>query len=157
MLAGTGAFRGRGTAPASLALEQGLAAYRAGKRDVALEQLQVAAHERPTDPTPHVYLSRLARDADDLATANDEAVKAVELDQNDGAALRELASTLFVQQNFAGARAFYTRAVKADPTDRLSQGFLGCSLIRLGRDDEGLRWIRRAGDGPWSSCAPATR
>jgi hypothetical protein len=43
--------------------------------------------------------------------------------------------------------------VKADPADRLSQGFLGCSLIRLGRTDEGMRWIQRAGSGTWTSCA----
>jgi Flp pilus assembly protein TadD len=107
------------------------------------------------DPMPHVYLSRRARDANDLVTAKAEAMKAVELGPTNAAALRELAATLFVQQNYAGARTFYTRAVKADPEDRLSQGFLGCSLIRLGRVEEGMRWMQRAGSGAWSRCAPA--
>jgi hypothetical protein len=44
--------------------------------------------------------------------------------------------------------------VQVDSSDKLSQGFLGCSLIRLGRVDEGMRWITRAGPGAWSGCAP---
>jgi hypothetical protein len=27
--------------------------------------------------------------------------------------------------------------------------------IRLGRSDEGMRWLNRAGQGPWSGCAQA--
>jgi serine/threonine-protein kinase len=104
----------------------------------------------------HVLLARRARELNDLATANREAVTAVRLAPENGAALRELASTLFLQENYNGARTFFTRAVKADPTDRLSQGFLGCSLIRLGRAEEGMRWVQRAGSGSWTSCAPAS-
>ena len=136
-------------------MAQGVTAYRDGWREAAAERFRTAANKSPNDPMPHIYLSRMAREANELATANDEAVKAVQLDPNNGAALRELASTLFVQQNFTGARTFYTRAIKADPADRLSQGFLGCSLIRLGRVEEGMRWMQRAGSGSWSSCAPA--
>jgi serine/threonine-protein kinase len=143
------------TRASSVAIAQGITAYREGWRETAIERFRTAASKAPSDPMPHVYLSRMARDANDLTTANEEAVKAVQLGPNNGAALRELASTLFVQQNFTGARTFYTRAVKADPGDRLSQGFLGCSLIRLGRVEEGMRWIQRAGNGSWSSCVPA--
>jgi hypothetical protein len=78
----------------------------------------------------------------------------VQLGPDNGAALRELASVSFVQQNYTAARTFYTRAIKADPADRTAQGFLGCSLIRLGRVEEGSRWVQRAGTGAWSSCVP---
>ena len=139
----------------SAAFAEGVAAYREGRRDVAAERFRAAGTDVPTDPMPHVYLSRMARETNDLGTANAEAVKAVQLGPENGAALRELASVSFVQQNFTGARTFYARAIKADPNDRLSQGFLGCSLIRLGRVDEGMRWIQRAGRGAWSSCVPA--
>ena len=101
---------------------------------------------------PHVYLSRLARDAGDLPTANAEAIRAVQLEPTNARALRELASISYVQQNYAGARTFYTRALAVDPGDRLSRGFLGCALIRLGRAEEGARWIQRAGPGAWSNC-----
>jgi Flp pilus assembly protein TadD len=104
---------------------------------------------------PHVYLSRMAREQGNLVTANAEAVKAVQLGPASGPALRELASTLFAQQNYDGARTFYIRAIKADSTDRLSQGYLGCSLVRVGRVEEGNRWIQRAGTGSWSGCARA--
>ncbi len=142
-----------GVGSSSPALAQGIAAYREGRRDVATERLRTAALDAPSDPTAHVYLARIAREENDLLTANVEAVTAVRLAPDNGAALRELASVSFVQQNFAGARTFYTRAVKADPNDRLAQGFLGCSLIRLGRVEEGTRWIQRAGTGAWSTCA----
>jgi predicted Zn-dependent protease len=150
------AGRAPGTRASSASLAQGITAYREGWRETATERFLTAARDAPNDPIPHIYLSRMAREANNLIVANDEAVKAVQLGPNNAAALRELASTLFVQQSFTGARTFYARAVKADPADRLSQGFLGCSLIRLGRVEEGMRWIERAGNGSWSSCAPAT-
>src|SRR3712207_6485783 len=57
------------------------------------------------------------------------------------------------------ARRFYVRAVQADTTDKTAQGYLGCAMVRLGRRDEGQRWLTRAGPGNWSSCgtmAPGT-
>jgi cytochrome c-type biogenesis protein CcmH/NrfG len=147
---GGGALR---SAHAATALKQGITAYRGGRRDLARERLQAAAQYAPNDPAPHVWLSRLARENNDLTGANTEAVKAVRLAPNSGPALRELATTLFATQNYSGARAFYARAIAADTTDHVSQGYLGCSLIQIGRTQEGLRWIRRAGSGTWSTCA----
>jgi tetratricopeptide (TPR) repeat protein len=146
-------FNGR--SGASAAMDQGITAYREGRREAAQGAFNKAATDAPQDPMPHVYLSRMAREQNNLATANAEAVKAVQLGPSSGPALRELGSTLLAQQNFDGARTFYIRAIKADSLDRLSQGFLGCSLVRLGRLDEGNRWIQRAGTGSWSSCAVA--
>jgi tetratricopeptide (TPR) repeat protein len=81
-------------------------------------------------------------------------VTAVRLGPENALALRELASVSFAQQNYDAARRFYIRAIQADPNDKLAEGFLGCSLVRLGRIDEGMRWISRAGPGAWSACAP---
>ncbi len=146
---------GGGSAESSPAFVQGVAAYREGRREEASQRFRAAVADAPDDPMPHVYLARIAREGNDLVTANTEAVMAVQLGPENGAALRELASISFVQQNFTGARTFYARAIKADPNDRLSQGYLGCSLMRLGRAEEGMRWLQRAGAGPWSGCAPA--
>jgi len=137
------------------ALGQGIAAYNDGRWAAAAERFATAAKNAPADPIPHVYLSRMAREAKHLDTANAEAVKAVQLAPGNALALRELASTLFELQDFAGARSFYVRALQANPGDHLSQGMLGCALIRVGRLDEGTRWLRRAGNGSWSGCAPA--
>jgi tetratricopeptide (TPR) repeat protein len=82
-------------------------------------------------------------------------VKAVSLGPTNSLALRELASVSFAQQNYDGARRFYLRAVQADTSDRLALGYLGCSLVRLGRVAEGMKFIQRAGSGSWTSCAPA--
>jgi tetratricopeptide (TPR) repeat protein len=145
------AFAGRG---GNAAYSQGVVAYREGRREAAEGSFRKAMTDDPKDPMPHVYLARMEREKGNLNNANAEAVKAVQLGPTNGAALRELASTLFAQQNFDGARSFYLRAVTADPSDRLSQGFLGCSLVRLGRLDEARRWLERAGTGAWSSCTP---
>jgi tetratricopeptide (TPR) repeat protein len=136
------------------ALASGVTAYREGRREAAAGDFMKAAKDNPNDPMPHVYLARMAREAGNMVTANSEAVTAVRLGPNSGVALRELASVSFAQQNFDAARRFYIRAVQADSSDKLSQGFLGCSLVRLGRIDEGMRWITRAGPGAWSGCAP---
>ena len=151
-VASRGALR---SARASRALREGIAAYRDGQRDVARDHLVESARLAPDDPMPHVYLSRVAREANELSTASSEAVQAVRIAPNSGPALRELATTLFASQNYNGARAFYARAIAADTADHTSQGYLGCTLIQLGRVEEGQRWIRRAGSGTWSTCASA--
>lgn len=138
----------------SSAYASGVTAYREGRREAAAGAFLKAAKDDPNDPMPHVYLARMAREAGNLNTANSEAATAVRLGPTNGIALRELASVSFVQQNYDAARRFYIRAVQADSSDRMAQGFLGCSLVRLGRIDEGMRWINRAGAGAWSSCAP---
>jgi tetratricopeptide (TPR) repeat protein len=138
----------------SSAYASGVTAYREGRREAAAGAFLKAAKDDPNDPMPHVYLARMAREAGNLNTASTEAVTAVRLGPNNGVALRELASVSFIQQNYDAARRFYIRAVQADSSDRMAQGFLGCSLVRLGRIDEGMRWINRAGAGAWSSCAP---
>jgi tetratricopeptide (TPR) repeat protein len=146
------ALAGRG---GSAAYEQGVAAYSQGRREAAAGAFIKATKDTPDDPMPHVYLARMARETGRLQTAQEEAVKAVSLGPTNAIALRELASVSFAQQNYDGARRFYLRAVQADTTDRLAMGFLGCSLVRLGRVAEGMKFIQRAGSGAWSGCAPA--
>jgi tetratricopeptide (TPR) repeat protein len=146
------ALAGRGS---GASYEQGVVAYREGRREAAAGAFIKATKDDPTNPMPHVYLARMAREAGRLSTAQEEAVAAVKLGATNVAALRELASVSFATQNFDSARSFYTRALQVDPTDVPSQGYLGCSLVRLGRVDEGMKWIQRAGPGPWAGCAPA--
>ena len=139
----------------SAAFDQGVQAYKEGRTEAAEASFRKATTDVPTDPMPHVYLARVERERGNLGNANTEAVNAVKLGPNNATALRELASTLFAAQRFDDARKFYIRALTADPGDRTSQGYLGCALMRLGRIDEGQRWIGRAGSGPWSACATA--
>jgi tetratricopeptide (TPR) repeat protein len=146
------ALAGRG---GSAAYEQGVVAYREGRREAAAGAFIKATKDSPNDPMPHVYLARMARETGRLQTAQEEAVKAVTLGPNNALALRELASVSFAQQNYDGARRFYLRAVQADTSDRLALGYLGCSLIRLGRVQEGMKFLQRAGSGSWTGCAPA--
>jgi Flp pilus assembly protein TadD len=146
------ALAGRGS---SASYDQGVVAYREGRREAAAGAFIKATKDDPTNPMPHVYLARMAREAGRLSTASEEAVTAVKLGSTNVAALRELASVSFATQNYDSARSFYTRALQVDPADIPSQGYLGCSLVRLGRVEEGRKWIQRAGPGPWAGCAPA--
>ena len=68
------------------------------------------------------------------------------------AAMREMGSLMFVTGRFDVAERFYRRAVARDPTDRLAQGYLGCTLLRLGRQAEARDPLLRAGNGPWTAC-----
>ena len=145
-----------GRTGSNAAYDQGVQAYKEGRREAAEASFRKAATDVPADPMPHVYLARMERERGNLGNANMEAVTGVRLGPTNATALRELGSTLFAAQQFDDARKFYLRALTVDANDRLSQGFLGCSLIRLGRIDEGQRWINRAGAGAWSACAPLT-
>jgi serine/threonine-protein kinase len=121
-VAGRGVFR---RARASSELQEGIAAFRQGRTADAIAPLRAASADAPADPKPHVYLSRIAREENDLVTASAEGVKAVRLAPEDPMALRELATTLYAMENFNGARAFYVRAIAADPADHTAQGYLG--------------------------------
>jgi tetratricopeptide (TPR) repeat protein len=138
------------------ALEQGVDAYRKGQREVAVSDFNRAVREDKNAVLPHVYLARMAREVGNFTLANQELQLALEIDPNDGTALREMANNLFAQNNYELARRFYVRAIQADPTDKTSQGYLGCVLMRLNRVQEGTSFLNRAGPGPWSNCtAPA--
>jgi hypothetical protein len=147
------AIAGRGGS--SAAYDQGVLAFQEGRKEAAEASFRKASTDAPNDPMPHVYLARMERERGNLNNANTEAVQAVKLGPTNASALRELASVLFASQQYDAARTFYIRTLKIDGNDRLAQGYLGCSLVRLGRLDEGARWIARAGTGAWTACAPA--
>ena len=156
VVGGVAWFALAGRTGSNAAYDQGVQAYKEGRREAAEASFRKAASDVPSDPMPHVYLARMERERGNLGNANMEAVNAVRLGPTNATALRELASTLFAAQQFDDARKFYLRALNVDANDRLSQGYLGCSMIRLGRIDEGQRWINRAGTGAWSACAQGT-
>jgi tetratricopeptide (TPR) repeat protein len=139
----------------SASYDEGVKAYAEGRREAAEGAFRKAETDTPKDAMPHVYLSRIERERGNINNANVEAVRAVELEGTNAIALRELASVRFAQGDYEGARKFYVRAITADPTDRVAQGYLSCTLIRMGRVDEGNKWATRAGTGPWSGCVPA--
>lgn len=137
-------------------IERGVDYWQRGQRQLAAAEFSRAARENPRDAMPHVYLSRMAREAGNMTLAGQEATLAVQAEPTNAVALREMGGYLLAAGNHEAARRFYVRALNANPDDRAAQGFLGCALIRLGRYDEGMRWINRAGQGSWSQCAGAT-
>jgi tetratricopeptide (TPR) repeat protein len=137
------------------ALQSGIDAYRRGQREQAVGEFTKAARDNPNDPLPHVYLSRMAREVGNMTIAGQEAQTAVSLGPQNAVALRELGLYLLSAGNYDLARRFLTRAVTADTSDHMAMGYLGCTMMRLGRSTEAQVWLNRAGQGDWSRCATA--
>ena len=134
-------------------LDRAVGYWKDGRRELAVAEFERAARENPQAASAHVYLSRMAREGGDIALAREHATVAVRAEPANGLALRELASAVLASGDYELARRFYVRAVEASPDDRLAQGYLGCTLLKLGRTDEGTRWLDRAGQGSWNECA----
>ncbi|MFI5227986.1 MAG: tetratricopeptide repeat protein [Gemmatimonadales bacterium] len=136
-------------------LQQGVDAYKAGQREVAVSAFTRATRENPSDPLPHIYLARMSREVGNFTQASQELQLALQADPSNAIALREMGANLLAQGNYELARRFYVRAVQADATDKSAQGYLGCVLVRLGRPTDAANFLTRAGPGPWSNCTPA--
>ena len=134
---------------------EGVRLLNEGKREVARDVFKKAAREDPKAALPLVYVGRMFREEQRFDSARIYLETAIRRDPRNAAAFREMAKLLFVQRNYELARTFFIRAIQAEPTNREAQGYLGCTLIRLGRYDEGQRFLQRAGTGDWSACASA--
>jgi tetratricopeptide (TPR) repeat protein len=135
-------------------MQEAIASMQAGKHEAAKGEFTTIARDNPSLATPHVFLSRLAREEGDLGTARRELETAIRLEPGNFAALREMGLILFSTGQYELARRFFIRALEANPADNASQGYLGCALSRLNRLDEAQRFLTRAGPGSWSSCLP---
>jgi Tfp pilus assembly protein PilF len=136
-------------------LAQGVQAYQHGDKVTASSDFERVTREAPGDPMPHVYLARMAREVGNYTIANQELQAALHADRKNLTGLREYGALFLSQGNYDQARIWYLHALEVDPTDVASQGWLGCTLMKLGRADEGRRWLSRAGTGKWSACASA--
>ncbi len=133
-------------------MSEAIAAMQSGRREAARGAFMEIARENPELATPHVFLSRLAREESDLVTARRELETAIRLEPRNAVALREMGLVLFSAGNYELSRRFFVRALSSNPEDKASMGYLGCALARLNRVDEAQRFISRAGSGAWSSC-----
>lgn len=133
-------------------VRDGLRLLADGKREVARDVFKKAARDDASSALPLVYLGRMFRDERRFDSASVYLQAAIRRDPKSDAAYREMAKLLFLQGNYELARSFFIRAIQANPGDRESQGYLGCSLVRLGRVEEGRRFIQRAGPGQWEAC-----
>jgi hypothetical protein len=142
----------RATPERNASLLRGVQLWQQGQGASALADFTAAARELPRSALPHIYLSRLARERGDLNVALDEAGRGARLEPNNALALREVGAVLLARGDYDGARRFFVRAIRANPRDQTSMGWLACSLHRLGDTQQAARWSARAGPGGWSSC-----
>ena len=129
-----------------------VALYERGQTDAARAAFVRLANDYPRLPIPRVYLGRIARESRQYATAQRELQAAIQLAPADPVALREMGSLMYVTGRFDLAERFYRRALARDPADALARGYLGCSLVRMGRVTEGRSIMIQAGEGSWSRC-----
>ncbi|HEX2718604.1 MAG TPA: protein kinase [Gemmatimonadaceae bacterium] len=147
-----GAFFARERWGVDGAIRRGVRLYEAGRRDAARAAFTRVANDYPQRPLPRLYLGRIAREERDYATARRELEAAIQLDPANATAMREMGSLMYVTGRFDVAERFYRRALDRDPGDRASKGYLGCSLLRMGRTPEGQSLVAAAGAGPWAAC-----
>lgn len=135
-------------------MNEAVTAMQSGRREAARGAFSQIATENPQMATPHIFLSRMAREEGDLGTARRELETAIRLDPKNAIALREMGLILFSAGNYELSRRFFVRALNENAADKASMGYLGCSLARLNRLDEAQKFITRAGPGSWSTCLP---
>ncbi|MDQ6887286.1 MAG: hypothetical protein M3068_08330 [Gemmatimonadota bacterium] len=143
--------RGGGTS----GIQRGADLYASNRREEARREFEMVARDHPEMALPHIYLGRIARETGDTSAARQELVTAVRLDTSSALGYRELAAFLLSRGQTDAARTFYVRALQHNPNDTIARGYLGCALVRLGRVQEGTRFLDHAGRGPWQSCASA--
>jgi tetratricopeptide (TPR) repeat protein len=134
-------------------VRRGRAAYAAGDRLTAKNAFMAASGRYPALAEPLIYLGRMAREEGDLRTATENLRRAVALEPGNYLGHRELAGVLLASGRADLARTFYERAIRLNAEDRTSLGYMGCTLVRLGRPDVAQRFFARAGNGPWGACA----
>ncbi|MEO5567287.1 MAG: tetratricopeptide repeat protein [Gemmatimonadaceae bacterium] len=139
----------------SSVLDEGIRAYQSGDKPTAAMKFEQAARAMPDKALPHVYLSRMAREVGNYTVANQELQLALRAEPGSLDGRREYGSLFLAQGNYDLARNWYVRALEVDAQDKASQGWLGCSLVKLNRVQEGMGWLNRAGSGPWSACQNA--
>jgi len=147
-----GAIGARAYFGAGGATRRAVRLYDAGHVDAAQAAFAHLASDYPRRPIPRIYLGRIAREQRQYDVATRELQAAIQLDPGSAVALREMASLMYVTGRFDLAERFYRRALERAPDDALARGYLGCSLLRLGRTAEGQRLRQQAGPGSWNQC-----
>ena len=102
--------------------------------------------------SPHIYAAQKLRQRGDLAGAQQQAVRAVQLEPNNPLALREAAIVFLARGDNERAQRLFVRSLRLNPRDQTAMGWLACASQRLGDTDAARRWAARAGGGPWAAC-----
>lgn len=152
VVGGIWAYKRFGPRPDAGSVAQGISLYQSNQREAAVGAFNKAVREDPTDPLPHVYLARMAREVGNYPLTLQELQLALQANSHDEVALREMGAYFLTIGNYDMARRFYVDALKIAPTDKIALGYLGCSLSHLGRQQEATVFFDRAGQGAWSSC-----
>jgi tetratricopeptide (TPR) repeat protein len=133
-------------------MDDGVAAYREGRREAARRSFEAAAAADPRLSMARVYLGRLAREDGDILKATALLDTAIRLDTANAVAYREMGQLQLQANRPTLAVSFFRRALERNAEDRVAQGWMGCALTRSGDVQLAERFYGRAGDGDWTSC-----
>ena len=113
-------------------IEEGVALFRTGNTDAAAEHFRRFAAEHPDDPTPRLYLARLARREGRYAAAQQELREALRLAPEDAGLHSELGYLLLDTERPEAATERFRTAIVLDST--VVEGWIG--LVRALRDSD---------------------
>lgn len=150
-----GAYLLTNRARPSSALDDGIAAYREGRRDAARGAFERAAAEQPALSMPRVYLARLARESGDVPRATAYLDTAIRLDTLNALAFREMGQLQLYANRPQLAVSFFRRAIERNGTDSVANGWMACALTSAGNTALAQRFYARAGAGEWTACQQA--
>ena len=145
----------------------GINAYVAGRDLEAMRLFATATRRHPEDVTSYLYLARLYRELGDLDGASDVLDAAYKVAPDDGDVSREMGVHLLLRgrrsaregspadarRDYQAALPHLIAAARAEPDNRVTQGYLACATAWLGRPEAARAFLARAGEGPWQRCS----
>lgn len=147
--------------------QRGIDAFRRGDLITAERELAQAAMTYPRSALALLYLAKMRTDAGDLSQAGDYLQTAVQREPDNGSTHRELglnhlakatasgrlqSGELVSRDDLVEADRHFVIAGSLAPNDRAAVGYHGCALAELGVEEEAVRVLSLAGDGPWQRC-----
>lgn len=116
-------------------VDDGIAALRAAKYDMAREDLEAAYQLAPGDPNVNDALGLMYLAQNNLPQAQDYIQRALSIDPKNMNALLDYGQLRMMQRDFSGAEEPLQRAVTLAPRDKLAHWLLGMTYLNMKKFD----------------------
>lgn len=122
----------------------GLAMYREGNKEKALEYYELALKYKPNFPLVYSNMGIIFFEKGDLAKAKECYEKAVQYDPRMVDALRNLGVVYALQKNFPEAIKWFSQALQYAPDDPVINEYLGSAYRDNGQEELGRPYLEKA-------------